>query len=113
MKKKLRVIVVLALILTLWFTYRVFAVYTIRNGECLPKPVDPSLRLLTRDEQGQLVSYPERVGYPQQTKPLLVMTYNIAGHDQLYDRRPDPGQQQLLHEHDRPDSGRSLDHQVG
>ena len=82
---KWRVIVVLALILILWFTYRVFAVYTIRTGECRPKPVDPNLRLLTRDEQGQLVSYPERIGYPRQTKPLLVMTYNIAGHDQLYD----------------------------
>ena len=85
MQKKLRTIVVLALILALWFTYRVFAVYTIRGGECQPKPVDPELRLLTRDEQGHLVSFPERVGYPQQTKPLVVMTYNIAGHDQLYD----------------------------
>jgi endonuclease/exonuclease/phosphatase family metal-dependent hydrolase len=85
MQKKLRVIVVLALVLVLWFTYRVFAVYTIRGGECRPKPVDPSLRLLTRDEQGQLVSFPERIGYSHQTKPLLVMTYNIAGHDQLYD----------------------------
>ncbi|PYQ47251.1 MAG: hypothetical protein DMF59_19405, partial [Acidobacteria bacterium] len=69
----------------MWITYRVFAVYTIRSGECRPKPVDPNLRLLTRDEQGQIVSYPERIGYPQQTRPLLVMTYNIAGHDQLYD----------------------------
>jgi endonuclease/exonuclease/phosphatase family metal-dependent hydrolase len=82
---KRRMIVVLSLILILWITYRVFAVYTIRSGECRPKPVDPNLRLLTRDEQGQLVSFPERIGYPPQTKPLLVMTYNIAGHDQLYD----------------------------
>jgi len=82
---KKRLIVVLSLILLLWITYRVFAVYTIRSGECRPKAVDPNLRLLTRDEQGQIVSYPERVGYPQQTRPLLVMTYNIAGHDQLYD----------------------------
>ncbi|HMC22211.1 MAG TPA: endonuclease/exonuclease/phosphatase family protein [Thermoanaerobaculia bacterium] len=80
-----RLIIVLALILLLWISYRVFAVYTIRSGECRPKPVDPNLRLLTRDEQGQIVSYPERIGYPQQTRPLLVMTYNIAGHDQLYD----------------------------
>ena len=80
-----RLITVLSLILLLWITYRVFAVYTVRNGECRPKPVDPSLRLLTRDENGQLVSFPERVGFPPQSRPLIVMTYNIAGHDQLYD----------------------------
>ncbi len=80
-----RLLIVAGLLLLLWFAYRVFAVYTIRSGECQPKPVDPNLRLLTRDESGQLVSFPERIGYPFQTRPLLVMTYNIAGHDQLYD----------------------------
>ncbi|HEY8130544.1 MAG TPA: endonuclease/exonuclease/phosphatase family protein [Thermoanaerobaculia bacterium] len=81
-----RLIIILALILLLWITYRVFAVYTIRSGECRPKPIDPNLRLLTRDEHGRLVSYPERIGFPPQTRPLVVMTYNIAGHDQIYDR---------------------------
>jgi len=80
-----RLIIVLSLVLLLWISYRVFAVYTVRSGECRPKPVDPNLRLLTRDESGQIVSFPERTGYPAQTRPLLVMTYNIAGHDQLYD----------------------------
>jgi endonuclease/exonuclease/phosphatase family metal-dependent hydrolase len=80
-----RLIIVLSLVLALWITYRVFAVYTIRSGECRPKPVDPNLRLLTRDEAGRLVSFPERIGYPTQSRPLRVMTYNIAGHDQLYD----------------------------
>jgi endonuclease/exonuclease/phosphatase family metal-dependent hydrolase len=80
-----RLIVILSLVLALWITYRVLAVYTIRSGECRPKPVDPNLRLLTRDEAGRLVSYPERIGYPPQSRPLRVMTYNIAGHDQLYD----------------------------
>src|SRR5437762_9208845 len=80
-----RKIIVLSLLLLLILTYRIFAVYTIRGGECRPKPVDPDLRLLTRDEAGQLVSFPERIGFPRQTRPLLVMTYNIAGHDQLYD----------------------------
>ena len=80
-----RLIIVLSLVLLLWITYRVFAVYTVRSGECRPKPVDPNLRLLTRDERGHVVSFPERIGFPQQTRPLLVMTYNIAGHDQLYD----------------------------
>ena len=68
----------------LFFLYRVFTVYTVRSGECRPKAVDPNTRILTRSEQGQLVSYPERTGFPAQRQPLLVMTYNIAGHDELY-----------------------------
>lgn len=72
-------------IFLLFFLYRVFTVYTVRSGECTPKPVDPELRLTTRDERGKPVSFPERVGYPKQTKPLLVMSYNIAGHDELHD----------------------------
>jgi len=72
-------------ILLLFFLYRVFAVYTVRSGECRPKAVDPSVRILTRDEAGRLVSFPERIGYPQQQRPLVVMTYNIEGHDELYD----------------------------
>jgi len=67
------------------FLYRVLAVYTVRSGECRPRPVDPSLRLLTRDERGTLVSFPQRVGLPPQLRPLVVMTYNIAGHDELFD----------------------------
>ena len=43
------------------------------------------MRILTRDEAGRLVSFPERVGYPQQQRPLVVMTYNIEGHDELID----------------------------
>jgi len=72
-------------ILLLFFLYRVFTVYTVRSGECKPRAVDPSLRQLTRDEHGTLVSYPERIGFPQQQRPLVVMTYNIAGHDELLD----------------------------
>jgi endonuclease/exonuclease/phosphatase family metal-dependent hydrolase len=67
------------------FVYRVFFVYTVRSGECRPRPVDPNLRRLTRDDQGTLVSYPERIGFPPQRRPLVVMTYNIAGHDELID----------------------------
>ena len=70
-------------IFVLFILYRVFTVYTVRSGECKPKPVDPNLRLLTRDEHGHLVSYPERIGFPAQTKPLVVMTYNIEGHAEL------------------------------
>lgn len=72
-------------VVLLVFVYRVFAVYTVRSGECRPKPVDPHLRRLTRDERGTLVSYPERVGFPAQTRPLVVMTYNISGHSELLD----------------------------
>lgn len=82
-KRKL-ILGALALLL-LVFLYRVFAVYTVRSGECRPRPVDPSLRLLTRDERGTLVTFPERTGFPPQRRPLVVMTYNIAGHDELVD----------------------------
>src|SRR6476659_6854774 len=70
-------------IFLLFILYRVFTVYTVRSGECKPKPVDPNLRLLTRDEQGRLVSFPERIAFPAQTRPLVVMTYNIEGHAEL------------------------------
>ena len=70
-------------IFLLFILYRVFTVYTVRVGECKPKPVDPNLRLLTRDEHGRLVSYPERIAFPAQARPLVVMTYNIEGHAEL------------------------------
>jgi endonuclease/exonuclease/phosphatase family metal-dependent hydrolase len=65
--------------------YRVLAIYTVRSGDCRPRPVAPSLRVMTRDEQGMLVSFPERTGFPPQRRPLVVMTWNIAGHDELID----------------------------
>lgn len=71
--------------LLLIFLYRLLTVYTVRSGECCPRPVDPSLRLVTRDEHGTPVSFPERSGFPPQRRPLVVMTYNIAGHDELLD----------------------------
>ena len=70
-------------IFVLFILYRVFTVYTVRSGECRPKPVDPNLRLLTRDENGRVVSFPERIAFPRQTRPLVVMTYNIEGHAEL------------------------------
>ena len=72
-------------IVLLFILYRIFAVYTVRSGECRPKPVDKSVRILTRDAAGRRVSFPERIGYPAQRRPLVVMTYNIEGHDELYD----------------------------
>jgi endonuclease/exonuclease/phosphatase family metal-dependent hydrolase len=67
------------------FLYRALTVYTVRPGECHPRPVDPRLRVQTRDEHGAPVSFPARIGFPPQRRPLVVMTYNIAGHDELTD----------------------------
>lgn len=85
MSRRKRIVLTMAAVLILFVGYRVLAVWTIQYGDCKPKPVDPNLRLLTRTESGQLVSYPERVGYPPQARPLRVMTYNISGHNELYD----------------------------
>jgi hypothetical protein len=76
---KRRPILGILAIFVLFFLYRVFTVYTVRSGECRPKPVDSSLRLLTRDERRAPVSFPERINYPNQERPLVVMTYNLAG----------------------------------
>ena len=58
-------------ILLLFILYRVFTVYTVRSGDCRPKPVDPNQRLATFDEHGRLVTFPERINYPAQTRPLI------------------------------------------
>jgi endonuclease/exonuclease/phosphatase family metal-dependent hydrolase len=83
--RKRRLILGVLAIPLLVFLYRILVIYTVRSGECRPRPVDPDLRLLTRDEHGRLVSFPERTGFPPQRRPLVVMTYNIAGHDELID----------------------------
>ena len=49
------------------FLYRVLAIYTVRPGDCRPRPV------------------PARAGLPPPRRPLVVMTWNIAGHDELID----------------------------
>ena len=72
------------LLFLLFFLYRYFTVYTVRSGECRPKPIDPDLRLETRDAEGLRVSYPTRGRMPQQQRPLIVLSYNIEGHAELY-----------------------------
>lgn len=72
MAKKHRLILGVLAVLLLVFLYRAFTVYTVRSGECRPQTVAPGLRA-------------ERIGFPQLRRPLLVMTYNIAGHDELID----------------------------
>lgn len=72
----------LALLLAV-FLYRFLTVYTVRSGECRPRPVDPAVRIATREVEGTLVRFPARTGLPARRRPLVVMTYNIAGHDEL------------------------------
>ncbi len=67
-----RLILVVLAVPLLVFLYRVLVIYTVRSGDCRPRPVasDP---------------FPERTGFPPQRRPLVVMTWNIAGHDELAD----------------------------
>jgi endonuclease/exonuclease/phosphatase family metal-dependent hydrolase len=44
----------------------------------LPEPV---IGWVAREEPGRTVEFPARAGTPLQERPLVVMTYNIAGHD--------------------------------
>jgi endonuclease/exonuclease/phosphatase family metal-dependent hydrolase len=82
--RKKRTLAVGGLLVVLFLLYRWFTVYTVRSGECRPKPIDPDLRLETRDENGVRVSFPTRDGMPQQQRPLVVLSYNIEGHAELY-----------------------------
>lgn len=59
----------------LFFLFRFFTVYTARSGECRPRAERPNAA----------TTLPPRTGMPHQTRPLLVMSYNIEGHDELYD----------------------------
>jgi endonuclease/exonuclease/phosphatase family metal-dependent hydrolase len=70
-KPKRRWVLGILSIFLLFFLYRVFTVYTVRSGEC--RPGRPTSGIPSRD------------GFPPQQRPLVVMTYNIAGHDELYD----------------------------
>jgi len=71
-KPKRRWVLGLLSIGLLVFLYRFFTVYTVRSGECKPQPAVAG-------------PFPPRTNFPKQQKPLLVMSYNIAGHDELYD----------------------------
>lgn len=77
MSRKRRLILGVLSVLFLVFLYRFFTVYTVRSGECPPQPSASGLRAGT--------PFPERTGFPPQRRPLVVMTYNVAGHDELID----------------------------
>ena len=68
---KRRLFAIVALVFLLIFSYRFFAVYTARSGECKPHAGGPFL------------PYPPRVVH--RTRPIVVVSYNIAGHDELHD----------------------------
>jgi endonuclease/exonuclease/phosphatase family metal-dependent hydrolase len=84
-RPKRRLILGVLAVFLLIFLYRLLNVYTVRSGKCRPRPIDPGLHLVTRDEHGRQVRFPERTGFPAQRRPLVMMTYNIAGHDELLD----------------------------
>ena len=66
-----RFFAIAGLLFLLFFTYRIFAVYTVRSGECKPHVGGPFL------------PFPPRIVH--RTKPIVVVSYNIAGHDELLD----------------------------
>jgi endonuclease/exonuclease/phosphatase family metal-dependent hydrolase len=84
LKRRRPVLALLAIVLLILY-YRFLTVYTVRSGECRPNPIDPNLHVLTRTVNGAVVSYPARMGFPRQQRPLLVMSYNIDGHAELID----------------------------
>ncbi|HJT17436.1 MAG TPA: endonuclease/exonuclease/phosphatase family protein [Thermoanaerobaculia bacterium] len=65
-----RIVIVLVVIVLLWFAYRALAIYRFRSA-C--------------DARDAGKGPPSHEGLPAQTRPLVVMTYNIAGHDELID----------------------------
>ncbi|HEY6895287.1 MAG TPA: endonuclease/exonuclease/phosphatase family protein [Rhodanobacteraceae bacterium] len=65
-----RILIVIVVVVVLWFAYRALAIYRFRSG-C--------------DASGTGNGRPSHDGLPPQTRPLVVMTYNIAGHDELID----------------------------
>jgi endonuclease/exonuclease/phosphatase family metal-dependent hydrolase len=65
-----RILLVIVVVVVLWFAYRALAIYRFRSG-C--------------DASGTGRGQPSHEGMPAQTRPLVVMTYNIAGHDELID----------------------------
>jgi endonuclease/exonuclease/phosphatase family metal-dependent hydrolase len=84
-RPKRRIFAGLATLFVLFILYRVLTVYTVRSGECRPRPIDPNLRREARDAAGVQVSYPAHNGNPTSGRPLLVVSFNIEGHAALYD----------------------------
>lgn len=68
MTRKRRLIFGALAVLLLPVLYRVLFIYKVRTGECDPRPADPI-------DPIKAATFPRR--------PLVVMTYNIAGHDEL------------------------------
>jgi endonuclease/exonuclease/phosphatase family metal-dependent hydrolase len=52
--------------------------------DCNPTPRNPAITWVTGDDHGRTVEFPPRINFPAQQRPLVVMTYNIAGHDERF-----------------------------
>lgn len=69
---KRRILAIAGLLFLAFATYRVFGVYTVRSGECIPGDEIPVDR-----------SFPTRGAGAEQARTLVVMSYNIEGHAAL------------------------------
>ncbi len=71
-------------ILLLFWTVRVSAARSAGDVDCRLGPDAPAVHWDTRDDAGHLVRFPPRINVPAQHRPLVIVTYNIAGHDELF-----------------------------
>jgi len=80
-----RVLIAAALLFLTFVCYRVFAVYTVRTGECATfDSTRPPLDWTgTRQEGAAILKFPPRPPTGA-TRPLLVLTFNIEGHAALW-----------------------------
>src|SRR5882724_1765131 len=70
-------------VLSLFALFWIYQVFAARRATvtCDPRPVAPAIAWVTSANHGR--SFPPRINFPVQERPLVVMTYNIAGHDEL------------------------------
>lgn len=81
-----RLLAIAGLLFALFLTYRIFAVYTVRSGECryYAARVPMTARAQANTSNGRVVFFPKRTPAEEQAPHLVVMTYNIAGHAKLW-----------------------------
>src|SRR5512140_2557060 len=81
-----RIFAMAGLLFALFLTYRIFAVYTVRSGEChydAPR-VPTTARAQANPSNGRVVYFPKRAAAEEQAPHLLVMSYNIEGHAKVW-----------------------------
>ncbi|HXI11261.1 MAG TPA: endonuclease/exonuclease/phosphatase family protein [Thermoanaerobaculia bacterium] len=82
--KILRLFIAAAILFLIFISYRVFAVYTIRTGECTQfdaSQVPPQWEGV-RQKAGRTFHFPRRAVGAQ--RPLVILTFNIEGHAALW-----------------------------